>query len=419
MGVYDVYTQANQSGLNNLINSRQNVVASPRIAAFMAGINAARQRNIEQQKLETAQQREDNLTQYRLQGLSNKESNDFSTQLVNLGKLMGTASDPQGLAETAAQEAESKGYPDRASLIRAMGKSMTARTPTTDSTVPIPRMGVVAGQKQQEIENKAPVLAAQARNLGAQADYTIGPKTGLTNAQTGLTEAKTETETTSRDPKLEKLMAEIELLKHNAQKPFTVNVNTAGTPGSANWERLRKAEESKTLKEQALQGATYDLDRLGQAANDLKNHPGLGRITGVMSLLPNVPGKDAANAAAKLDTLKSQIAFNVLQSLRSMSKTGGALGQVSDQEEAMLSNNLAALDAKQGTPEFKKALDNIIRYTQDVKARLSNAAKLDVGVNSSGNQLPQGATEMGVENGKTWYRWASDGRRHTTPPQVR
>jgi len=196
------------------------------------------------------------------------------------------------------------------------------------------------------------------------------------------------------------MMAEIELIKHNAQKPFTVNVNAGSVPGSANWDRIRKAEESKTLKEQALQGATYDLDRLGQAANDLKNHPGLGRITGVMSLLPNVPGNDAANAAAKLDTLKSQIAFNVLQSLRSMSKTGGALGQVSDKEEAMLSNNLAALDAKQGTPEFKKALDNIIRYTQDVKARLSNAAKLDVGVNSSGNQLPQGATEMGVENGK-------------------
>ena len=404
MGVYDVYTQANQSGLNNLINSRQNVVASPRIAAFMAGINAARQRNMEQQKLDAAKQQAQALTDYRLAGIDVKSQEEINKQLKSINDAISGAQDPAGISPLLKAL-----YPNFAPHI---DQAIAARTSPGG-------MGVVVGQKQQEIENKAPVLAAQARNLGAQADYTIGPKTGLTNAQTGLTEAKTETETTSRDPKLEKLMAEIELLKHNAQKPFTVNVNTAGTPGSANWERLRKAEESKTLKEQALQGATYDLDRLGQAANDLKNHPGLGRITGVMSLLPNVPGKDAANAAAKLDTLKSQIAFNVLQSLRSMSKTGGALGQVSDQEEAMLSNNLAALDAKQGTPEFKKALDNIIRYTQDVKARLSNAAKLDVGVNSSGNQLPQGATEMGVENGKTWYRWASDGRRHTTPPQVR
>ena len=404
MGVYDVYTQANQSGLNNLINSRANVVAPPRIAAFMAGINAARQRNMEQQKLDAAKQQSQALSDYRLAGIDVKNEEGTVKKLKSINDAISGAQDPTSLGPLLKTI-----FPDFAPHI---DQAIAARTNPGG-------MGIVVGQKQQEIENKAPVLAAQARNLGAQADYTIGPKTGLTNAQTGLTEAKTETETTSRDPKLEKLMAEIELIKHNAQKPFTVNVNAGSVPGSANWDRIRKAEESKTLKEQALQGATYDLDRLGQAANDLKNHPGLGRITGVMSLLPNVPGNDAANAAAKLDTIKSQIAFNVLQSLRSMSKTGGALGQVSDKEEAMLSNNLAALDAKQGTPEFKKALDNIIRYTQDVKARLSNAAKLDVGVNSSGNQLPQGATEMGVENGKTWYRWASDGRRHTTPPQVR
>lgn len=381
MGVYDVYTQANQSGLNNLINSRANVVAPPRIAAFMAGINEARKRNMEQQKLDTSQQLAQGLMDYRLAGIDVKNEEGTVKKLKSINDAISGAQDP-----TAISPLLKAIYPDFAPHI---DQAIAARTNPGG-------MGIVVGQKQQEIENKAPVLAAQARNLGAQADYTIGPKTGLTNAQTGLTEAKTETETTSRDPKLEKLMAEIELIKHNAQKPFTVNVNAGSVPGSANWDRIRKAEESKTLKEQALQGATYDLDRLGQAANDLKNHPGLGRITGVMSLLPNVPGNDAANAAAKLDTLKSQIAFNVLQSLRSMSKTGGALGQVSDKEEAMLSNNLAALDAKQGTPEFKKALDNIIRYTQDVKARLSNAAKLDVGVNSSGNQLPQGATEIGV-----------------------
>ena len=134
-----------------------------------------------------------------------------------------------------------------------------------------------------------------------------------------------------------------------------------------------------------LQASTSGLDRLGSAANALLKHPGLSKSTGLMSVVPGVgglvsiPGTDAANFKAGLDTLKSQVGFSVLQEMRNNSKTGGALGQVSDRENVMLQNNLAALDRSQSEPEFKAALQQIVDYTDAAKDRLRSAFNMKHG----------------------------------------
>lgn len=122
-----------------------------------------------------------------------------------------------------------------------------------------------------------------------------------------------------------------------------------------------------------------DLDRLESAARELLQAPGLGRITGVMGKLPNYPGGEASNAEAKLGTLKSQIAFSVLQNMRNNSKTGGALGNVSDAEGARLENNIAALDKAQSYEEYQAQLKKIIQYTTDAKDRFNRAFALQYG----------------------------------------
>lgn len=123
----------------------------------------------------------------------------------------------------------------------------------------------------------------------------------------------------------------------------------------------------------AFNDAASNLDRLAGLADSLMNHPGIGRITGVRGMLPNVPGMAGADAQAKLDTLKSQAAFTVLQAMRNASKTGGALGQVSDKEELMLSNNLAALQNSQSEGALKDNLQRIIDWAKGAKARMQNA----------------------------------------------
>jgi hypothetical protein len=123
----------------------------------------------------------------------------------------------------------------------------------------------------------------------------------------------------------------------------------------------------------ALSGSLQQLDRLKQAAMDLKGDPGLGGVTGFRGHIPDLPGSDAARARAELDTLKSQIGFGVLQQMREMSKTGGALGSVSDRENTMLQNNLAALSTNQSAEDFARSLDKIVNYVDDAKARMQGA----------------------------------------------
>lgn len=136
----------------------------------------------------------------------------------------------------------------------------------------------------------------------------------------------------------------------------------------------------------ALSGSLQQLDRLKQAAMDLKNDPGLGGVTGYRGHIPDLPGSDAARARAQLDTLKSQIGFGVLQQMREMSKTGGALGSVSDRENTMLQNNLAALSTNQSAEDFAKSLDKIVSYVDDAKARMQGAYQDTYGDVTGGGQ---------------------------------
>ncbi len=116
-----------------------------------------------------------------------------------------------------------------------------------------------------------------------------------------------------------------------------------------------------------------NLDRLSREAKSVSDSTALGRITGIVGVAPDYPGGDAANTRAKLETLKSQVAFNVLQSMREASKTGGAVGQVSNFEQAMLMNNLAALDTSQSEEAFRANLQQIIDYANGAKERVRKA----------------------------------------------
>jgi hypothetical protein len=163
--------------------------------------------------------------------------------------------------------------------------------------------------------------------------------------------------------------------------PVTVNGQPiGGKPLSpADQARIDRRNREAGRARAALDQSVAELDRLGEIAREVKDHPGLKGITGIPGMFPNIPGTDRANAAAKLDTLKSQVAFRVLQTMRDMSKTGGALGQVSDRENTMLQNNLAALDRAQSYEEFQRELGRVIEFVDGVKSRMQQAYTSEFG----------------------------------------
>lgn len=179
-----------------------------------------------------------------------------------------------------------------------------------------------------------------------------------------------------------------ELLKQrDANKPppgyrVTPQGNLEAIPGGPADTKLQGVLNQDT---QALNNTSSAMDRLAAEARAIKDHAGLSKATGKMGWVPGIgglatiPGTDAANFKARLDTLKSQVAFGVLQEMRNNSKTGGALGQVSDKEGILLQNNLAALDRAQSPEEFRAALERIVKYTEDAKDRLRTAYNLKHG----------------------------------------
>jgi hypothetical protein len=153
----------------------------------------------------------------------------------------------------------------------------------------------------------------------------------------------------------------------------TADGNLEPVPGGPADLKIQGALNQDT---QALTGSISGFDRLAVAANEVLKHPGLAGITGLRGAIPNIPGTDAANAEALLGTLKSQVGFGVLQDMRNNSKTGGALGSVSDAEGKRLEANLAALEKSQSLDQYKANLQKIIEYAEAAKDRVREAYNL-------------------------------------------
>ena len=118
---------------------------------------------------------------------------------------------------------------------------------------------------------------------------------------------------------------------------------------------------------------SQNIDALDAALADLEKDPGLTRITGpVYGRTGNFTGA-ATGAQAKLNTIKNQVFVSTLQAMREASKTGGAVGNVSDKEGERLENSLAALDQAQTTEDFQRQLKVVRARLRNSKATIQRA----------------------------------------------
>lgn len=132
-----------------------------------------------------------------------------------------------------------------------------------------------------------------------------------------------------------------------------------------------------------------NLDSMQGNIARLNAHPGKKGITGFRGALPNMPGTDAADAQAELDTLNSKTFVNALTSLRAASKTGAAVGGVSDKEGDKLQNSFQALNNSQSTEQFTQNLDRLYQDIEASKANIRNAYGRKYGTYQQPQQQPQ------------------------------
>ena len=112
-------------------------------------------------------------------------------------------------------------------------------------------------------------------------------------------------------------------------------------------------------------------NRTLQSVNELMSQVNPYTV-GFGTLIKGVPTTAARSFAAQLETLKASIAFGELTAMREASKTGGALGQVSDKEGQLLQNALGALDQGQSAEQFKAQLKKIKESIERWKAAADN-----------------------------------------------
>lgn len=79
----------------------------------------------------------------------------------------------------------------------------------------------------------------------------------------------------------------------------------------------------------------------------------------VGSVAKYVAGSPSSDLAIELQQVKANMGFGALQQMRDNSPTGGALGQVTERELALLQNAEVALDQAQSLPAFRAALKRI------------------------------------------------------------
>lgn len=97
-----------------------------------------------------------------------------------------------------------------------------------------------------------------------------------------------------------------------------------------------------------------------------------GTTTGAVgSLVGRVPGTKAYDLRATVDSIRANLGFEQLQSLRNASPTGGALGQVSDFENRLLASTVANLDANQSEAQLRTNLQEVRKHLANVKALIA------------------------------------------------
>lgn len=133
-------------------------------------------------------------------------------------------------------------------------------------------------------------------------------------------------------------------------------------------------------------------DRLAADLEKLAKHPGLSGISGLIYGRTPALTKDARAAQALYDSIIARGGFQELQNMRASSPTGGALGNVSNQEGQYLRDAFAPINRTQDTADLSRSLTEAANATRVSKQRVREAYDLTYDYKNQG-KAPAGAVD--------------------------
>ncbi len=156
--------------------------------------------------------------------------------------------------------------------------------------------------------------------------------------------------------------------------PNTV-ANNVGTIAGAKTKAVGEAKRELDLPaaKSRLASFTKKASDAGNLAREIQGNESLWQSVGPTQVIAAIPGTEGAKIRAQVRTLKSKLTLGALQELRDNSKTGGALGNVSNRDLIVLEDQVAALDANLSVGDFRQQLQTVIEYMDDLGIRLTDA----------------------------------------------
>ena len=165
-----------------------------------------------------------------------------------------------------------------------------------------------------------------------------------------------------------------------AQNKFEFDVN------KFNFEQAMNASDEATANAQSATAAKFAVrDQLRQGANVMDKAQRAGKNIGFSTtgatgaLLGLVPGTGAYDQKATVETLEADAAFSALQRMRDASKTGGALGNVSERELDLLKATAGSLRVGQSEEQFRENLGQYVERYNEAMLNIYDAFVADYG----------------------------------------
>ena len=141
--------------------------------------------------------------------------------------------------------------------------------------------------------------------------------------------------------------------------------------------RLQPVERRLEMENKKRETAAHNAMVAAEVnANDVNDYVDLAlKKVGPLSvglgatLLSKIGGQDGADLRNLASTLSSTVALQTLTTLRSLSASGGGLGNVSNADIELLKNRFGSLSQDQSVAQFKANLENIRKEMNDVATR--------------------------------------------------
>lgn len=181
-------------------------------------------------------------------------------------------------------------------------------------------------------------------------------------------------------------------------------------PGSKSAAELQsKGAKEAAAAESVVKYGTVTVEEIGKLKAAIKKQKAIDPVTGITgAVAAQVPGSMRKTAEGMVDTIRANIGFDRLNQMRMESPTGGALGNITEQELKFLQSTLGSINLDQKDSAILANLTRLEKvYEQIMKkaAAYPNAAQYGFGGSAPSNTVNVGGKTYSRPTNFTDQQW--------------